>query len=144
MESFGRKLSNETPAFGVKTEYSTTDLLRAAMSPTARQPGGLFAYASSGKFGEQGMLAAKLADLVQANPFNAISAQMQASKIAEGVDAGTLQVTPELISKIDELINATKSSAGRPSLTINSVDNIGLAGQIYNDLSRDSFRSSGF
>ncbi len=79
-----------------------------------------------------------------ANPFNAISAQMQASKIAEGVDAGTLQVTPELISKIDELINATKSSAGRPSLTINSVDNIGLAGQIYNDLSRDSFRSSGF
>ncbi len=52
MESFGRKLSNETPAFGVKTEYSTTDLLRAAMSPTARQPGGLFAYASSGKFSQ--------------------------------------------------------------------------------------------
>lgn len=48
-----------------------------------------------------------------------------------------------ILGKLDQMISATKASGGRPNLSISNVNDLGLAGQIYGDISRDSFRSAG-
>ncbi len=54
-----------------------------------------------------------------------------------GADQGAI------LGKLDQMIAATKASGGRPNLSISNVNDLGLAGQIYSDISRDSFRSAG-
>lgn len=49
----------------------------------------------------------------------------------------------EILGKLDQMIAATKASGGRPNLSISNVNDLGLAGMIYGDISRDSFRGAG-
>lgn len=49
----------------------------------------------------------------------------------------------EILGKLDQLIAATKEAAGRPNLSISNVNDLGMAGQIYGDISRSGLRGAG-
>lgn len=48
----------------------------------------------------------------------------------------------DILGKLDQLISATKQNGNRPNLSISNVNDLGMAGQIYSDISRDNFRSA--
>ncbi|MBE9178593.1 tape measure protein [Oculatella sp. LEGE 06141] len=88
--------------------------------------------------GNQGYIL-KLAELMDEGGFKG---KLQADSLARAFDAGQINQS-ELSEKLDRLIEATERANGRPNLTINNVDDLGLAGRIYSDISRSNALDSG-
>lgn len=51
--------------------------------------------------------------------------------------------TDAVVGKLDQLIAVGKAQGNRPNLTLNSIEDLGLAGRIYNDISTSQLRGAG-
>lgn len=81
----------------------------------------------------------KLSELSKTGGFEG---KLQAQQIAQAIDSGRIG-SREVSAKLDQLIAVTRQSNSRPNLSISSVDDIGMAGRIYSDISRSNMRGAG-
>jgi len=81
----------------------------------------------------------KLSELSRTGGFEG---KLQAQQIAQAIDSGRVS-SREVSAKLDQLIAVTRQSNSRPNLSISSVDDIGMAGRIYGDISRSNMRGAG-
>lgn len=102
---------------------------------------------SSSSFSGQN-LADRLTDLGNkgnlADSFNAAGASLVARLGTGSANSGMVNAGRSDVSgKLDQLIAATRDAVGRPNLSIQNVDDLGMAGKIYSDISRSSARGAG-
>jgi PAS domain S-box-containing protein/tape measure domain-containing protein len=121
----------------INRSQSTSDLLSQSVGNNNPFIGQLLAAS-----GRSDVL--KLQELVKVSSanFQGFQGQNQAQAIAQAIDSGQLS-SQEASKKLDELIAAVKQTSLRPNLSISNLDNLGLAGQVYSDISRDSMRGAG-